>query len=115
MENIPSWVSVHFVRHVHAQPFVKSQRNDRQSNYDRAKAPQDSPVNMIFDVNAEELMVIMNKRLCAQASKETQNVARIMRDLVLEKCPEFEGLLIPMCEYHGGTCHEMYPCGRCAK
>ena len=115
MKDIPSWVSVHFVRHVHAQPFVKSQRNDRQSGYDRNKAPQDSPVNMIFDVNAEELMVIMNKRLCSQASKETQNVARIMRDLVLEKCPEFEGLLIPMCEYHGGVCHEMYPCGRCAK
>ena len=24
----------------------------------------------------------------------------------------FKGLLVPMCEYHGGVCHEMYPCGR---
>lgn len=115
MEDIPSWVSVHFCRHVHAQPFVKSQRNDRQTDYDRNKAPQDSPVNMIFDVNAEEFMVIMNKRLCGQASTETRRVAEIMRDAVIEKCPEFEGLLVPMCEYHGGVCHEMYPCGRCAK
>ena len=29
LEDIPSWVSVHLVRHVHAQPYVKSQRNDR--------------------------------------------------------------------------------------
>ena len=115
MKDIPSWVSVHFCRHVHAQPFVKSQRNDRQSSYDRTKAPQDSPVDMIFDVNAEELMVIMNKRLCAQASAETRNVARIMRGLVLQKCPEFEGFLEPMCVYHGNVCHEMFPCGRCEK
>lgn len=115
MEDIPSWVSVHFCRHVHAQPYVRSQRNDRQRSYDRNKAPQDSPVDMIFDVNAEELMVVMNKRLCSQASAETRNAARIMRDLVLQKCPEFEGFLVPMCEYHGGTCHEIFPCGRCEK
>lgn len=30
---------------------------------------------------------------------------------VLELFPEFEGLLVPMCEYHGGVCHEMHPCG----
>lgn len=115
IEDIPSWISVHCCRHVHAQPYVRSQRNDRQSDYDRNKAPQDSPVNMIFDVNGEELMVIMNKRLCAQASKETQEVARMMRDLVLEKCPEFEGMLVPMCEWHGGVCHEIFSCGRCPK
>ena len=33
LENIPSWVSVHLCRHVHAQPFVRSQRNDRQTDY----------------------------------------------------------------------------------
>ena len=58
LEDVPSWVSVHLVRHIHAQPYVKSQRNDRQADYDRTKAPQDSPVNMIWDMNAEELMTI---------------------------------------------------------
>ena len=28
LEDIPSWVSVHLVRHIHAQPFVRSQRNE---------------------------------------------------------------------------------------
>ena len=48
IEDIPSWVSVHLCRHIHAQPYVKSQRNDRQSKYDRGKAPQDAPVSMIW-------------------------------------------------------------------
>ena len=112
-EDIPFWVSVHFCRHVHAQPYVRSQRNDRQSDYDRNKAPQDAPVNMILDVNAEELMTIMNKRLCSKASEETRRVAELMREEVLKRCPEFSGFLVPMCDYHGGVCREMVPCGRC--
>lgn len=115
LEGIPSWVSVHLCRHVHAQPYVKSQRNDRQSDYDRNKAPQDSPVSMIWDLNAEELMVIANKRLCAQASEETRQIVRQMCDLVIEKCLEFGTVLVPMCEYHGGVCHEMYGCGKYGK
>jgi len=113
MEDIPSWVSVHLVRHVHAQPYVKSQRNDRQSDYDRNKAPQDAPVNMIWDTNAEELMVIANKRLCMQASKETRDVVQEICNQVIHRCPEFDRLLVPMCDYRGGVCHEMKPCGRC--
>lgn len=115
IEALPSWVSVHLCRHVHAQPYVKSQRNDRQSNYDRNKAPQDSPVNMIWDMNGEELLIIANKRLCAQASAETQAVVWQMCQQVITFCPEFEPFLVPMCEYHGGVCHEMKPCGRCSK
>lgn len=109
---IPSWVSVHFARHVHSQPYISSQRNDRQEEYDRDTAPQNAPVKMIFDVNAEELMTIMNKRLCMQASKETRYVVQLMRKEVLKYCPEFEGFLVPMCVYHGGVCHEMFPCKR---
>ena len=109
---IPYWVSVHLCRHVHAQPYVRSQRNDRQDEYDRNGAPQDAPVNMILDVNAEELMVIANKRLCNQASPETRAVVRRMCDLVEKRCPEFMGLLVPMCGYCGGVCHEMHTCGR---
>ncbi len=112
LEDIPSWVSVHLCRHIHAQPYVKSQRNDRQSQYDRNAARQDEPVSMIWDMNAEELMTIANKRLCFKASAETREVVQKMCDLVSLVCPVFEPFLVPMCEYHGGTCHEMQPCGR---
>lgn len=107
---LPYWVSVHLCRHIHAQPFVRSQRNDRQSDYDRKKAPQDEYVRMIWYMNAEELMVIANKRLCRQASEETTEIVRMMCDEVMKVCPEFEGLLVPMCQYQGGVCHEIFPC-----
>ena len=107
---LPYWVSVHLCRHIHAQPFVESQRNDRQSEYDRNKAPQDESVKMIWYMNAEELMIIANKRLCNQASEETRQIVKMMCDEVLNVCPEFDGLLVPMCQYQGGKCHEMFSC-----
>ena len=106
----PYWVSVHLCRHVHAQPYVGSQRNDRQNEYNRNDAPQNAPVTMLWHMNAEELMVVANKRLCNQASKETRQVVQAMCDEVMDVCPEFEGLLVPMCVYHNGKCHEMFPC-----
>ena len=108
----PYWVSVHLCRHIHAQPYVRSQRNDRQSDYDRNAARQDEPVQMIWDMNAEELMVIANKRLCQKAAPETREVVEEMCALVVEKCPVFYAFLVPMCEYNG-MCHEMQPCGKC--
>lgn len=109
---IPYYLSVHLCRHVHSQPYVKSQRNDRQSEYDRNKAPQDALVCMIWDLNCETLLNVANKRLCSLASQETREVVQEMCRLVIEKCPEFEDVLVPMCEYHGNVCHEMFPCGR---
>ncbi len=108
---IPYWVSVHLCRHIHAQPFVRSQRNDRQADYDRNSAPQNAPVTMLWHMNAEELMTIANKRLCNQASLETRQVVQAMCDEVLLICPEFKGLLVKQCQY--GRCHEMYPCWGC--
>lgn len=112
LSDIPYWVSTHLARHTHAQPYIRSQRNDRQDDYDRNTAPQDAPVNMIWTMNAEELMVIANKRLCNKAAPETREVVSQMVMQVLGVCPEFSGFLAPMCQYHGGVCHEMFPCGR---
>lgn len=112
ISDLPSWVSVHLCRHVHAQPYVRSQRNDRQSECDRNGARQDAPVNMIWDINAEELMVIANKRLCNMASPETQEVVKQMRQLVIARCPEVGMFLVPMCEYTG-DCKEIG--GGCGK
>ncbi len=110
--NVPYWVSVHLCRHhVGCQPYVQSQRNDRQSRYDRNSAPQSAPVNMIWTMNAEALMTIANKRLCYSASTETRNVVHQMCRLVTTQCPEFADELVPACEYNG-VCHEMNCCGR---
>lgn len=112
MEDIPYFASVHLARHVHSTPFVQSQRNDRQDKYDRNKAPQDSPVRMCYLCNAEELMVIANKRLCMKADPTTRKLVQMMCDEVLKTNPEFSGLLEPMCSYLNGSCREFEPCGR---
>lgn len=108
---LPYWVSVHLCRHIHAQPYVRSQRNDRQGNYDRNSARQDAQVSMIWDMNAEELITIMQKRLCRKAAEETREIAAKMREQVESACPEFKGLLAPACYWQGGLCMEMQPCG----
>ena len=110
IQDIPSNTSVHLCRHVHAQPYVSSLRNDRQDVMNGDEAPRNTPVNMILDVNAEELMVIANKRLCNKASEMTRNVVAMMCEEVKKVTPEIGGYLTPMCKYNGGICHEMKPC-----
>ena len=112
IRDVPYWVSVHFVRHhVGFQPYVQSQRNDRQSEYDRTKAPQDAPVTMRITLNAEALLTLSNKRLCMKASPETREVVQRMCNLAEKVMPELKGLLVPMCEYNH-ACYEIKSCGR---
>ena len=110
IEDIPSNIATHLARHVHAQPFVGSLRNDRQDEFDGDAARRDTPVDMIFYCNAEELMTVANKRLCHKAAEKTREAVRLMCEAATEAMPELKGLLIPMCEYRGG-CHEINGCG----
>ncbi len=112
--DIPYWVSVHYVRHKYGvEHYVKSQRNDRQNEYDRNAARQDEIVSHIMDVNAQELIYIAHKRLCGKAAEETREVMRIIVDKVLETNPEFKMFLVPDCIHNGNSCHEITPCGTC--
>lgn len=122
LESIPYWVACELRTHVHDMPYVadfgvyiRSQRNDRQNKYDRSTASQSAPVDMIIDCNAEQIQILANKRLCAKASAEARAVVMQMCYLAEEKCLEFKGLLVPMCEHCGGVCHEFEPCGRCSE
>ena len=117
ISDLPYWVSTELSRHHEGcQPYIKSQRNDRQSEYDRNTARQDAPVDMIWDLNAEALMTIANKRLCLKATPEAREVVADMCELAEEACPELHGLLVRACEFYGG-CHEMnpYDCGWMSK
>lgn len=101
----PYYVSIHLARHVHAQPYIRSQR----SNPSRGAARQDEPVEMIYDVNAQELMAVAEARLCNKADPLTRALVRDMCRKVEAVCPEFWGLLGPMC-CTVGSCREMQPC-----
>ena len=110
IENIPSNTSVHLCRHIHAVPFVESLRNDRQTKMDGDAARRDTPVNMLYMVNAEELMIIANKRLCGKASANTRKVVKAMCDEAVKVCPMLNDFLVPMCHYCH-ECKEVEPCG----
>ena len=108
---VPYWVSVHFCRHKFGvEHYVTSQRNDRQSNYDRNAAPQDAMVTHIMDVNAAELIQMARMRLCSQAAPETQVAMLRICDAVVATNPEFSPFLTPKCIAHGG-CNEFKGCG----
>ena len=109
---VPYYVSVHFVRHfIGVSHFVQSQRNNRQNNYDRTKAPQDALVSHIMYVNAQELMFMARRRLCTQADPFTRKVMEEICKQVIKLCPEFEGCLVPNCVYRNGRCDEFNCCG----
>ena len=112
IEDMPYWLHVELVRHhVGIEKYVKSQRDDRNNNeISRDKKPQDAPVNVIIDLNAETLMTLMNKRLCGAASKRMQEFMYTIRKLVIETNPEFEEFLVPMCKYVH-ECKEFKSCG----
>lgn len=112
IKDIPSNTATHLARHVHAVPFISSLRNDRQERMDGDAARRDTPVDMIYYVNAEELMIIANKRLCMRAAEKTREAVQLICDEAIKAMPELEGLLVPMCDYHGGVCHELKGCGR---
>lgn len=108
---IPYFVSVHLVRHkIGIEHYVQSQRNDRQTNYDRELAPQNSLVSHIIEVNAEQLMFIARRRLCGQADATTRYVVAQMCIEVIKANPEFKEFLKPMCHYRH-ECPEFKPCG----
>lgn len=108
MKDIPYCNSVHFVRHKFGvEHYVRSQR----SNKERGNEPQNAPVNHIMDINAQALIFMARKRLCYKADKTTRDIMIMIRDKVIEKCPEFKDFLQPECIYRGGFCHEFKSCG----
>lgn len=108
-KNIPYWVAMHWKTH-HWESRVNSQRNDRQKEYDRTKAPQDVPVDFIGDANVQNLIDTWRKRLCRQASPETRAYAEDFKEALREQEPEAASVLVPNCVYRG-FCPEMNPCG----
>lgn len=106
--DIKYWVAMHWKTHVW-ESRVDSQRNDRQSRYDREKAPQDAPVDFIGDPNIQNTIDTWRKRLCFQASKETRQYAEDFKVVLYDYEPEWSGVLVPNCVYRGG-CPEMTSC-----
>ena len=107
--NIKYWVAMHWKTH-HWESRVDSQRNDRQSRYDRESAPQDALIDFIGDPNVQHTIDTWRKRLCRMASSETREYAEDFKRVLREVEPEWSDVLVPNCVYRCG-CPEPTTCG----
>ena len=108
-KGIKYWVSTEWSRHKF-EKFIKSQRNDRQKQYDRNGARQDTAVDFDGYANAQNLIDAWRKRLCFQATQEARELAEDFKKELSKHQPELAGVLVPNCIYRGG-CPEFHPCG----
>lgn len=109
--DIPNYVSVHLVRHIHAQPFVSTSRPDIDGKQiPREEQKKSDPVNLRLFLNAQEILHISRVRLCNKAERETR---RIWNEVIAELYkiePELANACIPNCIYRG-FCPEFESCG----
>ena len=109
-KDLPYWVSVHLVRHKYGiEHFVKTQRSDR-TGADRNALPQGALVIHECEANAQALISISRKRLCACASPETRQAWQLVKEKVRECEPELAECMVKECIYRG-FCPEMFGCG----
>ncbi len=108
LEDVPTFVSVHLVRHVTIVPFVTSKRDDRGGDKTEDRY---TPVDMRFWCNAEALLNMAAKRLCYKASPETQDVMLRIQAETRKLDPALANHMVPACARQGGYCREPFPCG----
>ena len=109
--DIPYYVSVHLVRHVHAQPFVSTSRPDIDGNQlPREEQKKSDLVNMRLFLNAQEIIHISRVRLCGKAEFTTRNTWREVINELRKTEPELANACVPSCFYRG-FCPEIKSCG----
>ena len=109
--DIPNYVSVHLVRHVHAQPFVSTSRPDIDGKQiPREEQKKIDPVNMRLFLNAQEIIAISRARLCTKAEKETRRIWGEVVSQLKDIEPELAAACVPNCIYRG-HCPEIQSCG----
>ena len=106
--DVPTFVSVHLVRHVTTIPFVRSMRTDRGGD---GSEDRYTLVNHRFIANAESLLHIARRRLCFKASPETREVVIGIKEVIRDIDPDLAHYMVPNCQYRGGICPEPKPCG----
>lgn len=108
-KDLPYWCSVHFSRHsIGIHHIVSSQRNDIQKEYNRKKAPQDSPVNHRCVANAASIISISQKRLCLTASSETRTAWGLFLNELEKVSPEIVKLCVKPCIFRNRICPELF-------
>jgi hypothetical protein len=103
------WSAMHWKTHIWRSR-TNTQRNDRQSDYDRNKAPQDMIVEFIGDPNLQHLIDTWRKRMCYMADPYTREHAEDFKIVLRDYEEEASDALVPNCIYRCG-CPESPGCG----
>ena len=90
--NIPTYVSVHLVRHkIGVEHFVKSNRRSNEV------VTRDTPVNHLIVANAQAIINMARVRLCGKADVKTQEVMREIVKVIANADPWLAEFLMPTC------------------
>jgi hypothetical protein len=109
--DIPRFVSDHFVRHVHAQPFVSTGRSDTGvANLPRDEQRMTDLYNTRLFLNAQEIIAISKLRLCGKAESTTRKVWGMVISELARQEPILAAACVPQCLYRG-FCPEAKSCG----
>lgn len=109
LQEIPTFVSVHLVRHkIGVEHFVQSMRDDRGGSSSQ-EVTRLTPVNHGMEINAQTLIQIAKKRLCYKSHKTTVAVFRKMTKAIAEVDSELVKWMVPECASKG-YCPEFSEC-----
>lgn len=109
MFDIPTFVSVHLVRHTAGVThYVKSNREDRIGY--TGDLGRNQPVNHAMLINAEALINMSRKRLCSGAHEKTIEAMQTIKDAVALVDPYLPKYMVRECEFRNGYCPELKCC-----
>lgn len=113
---VPTFVSVHFVRHkIGVEHWVGSNRDDRGGD---GEANRLTPVMHKMEANAQALIDMARKRLCWQASPETREAMHEIQyrlSALGGLSHDMANAMGPECWYRFGYCVELKCCGKWPK
>ena len=110
MRDIPTFVSVHLVRHKFGvEHFVESNRDDTKK--DSGIVDRNTLVNHAMLINAQALINMARKRLCSKTHTSTLLVMAYICSEVQIVDKDLAEYLVPDCVYRGG-CNELKSCKR---
>ena len=110
MRDIPTFVSVHLVRHKFGvEHFVESNRDDTKK--DSGIVDRNTLVNHAMLINAQALINMARKRLCSKTHTSTLLVMAYICSEVQIVDKDLAEYLVPECVYRGG-CNELKSCKR---
>ena len=103
MIGIPTFVSIHFVRHkIGVEHFVQTNRDDRGGE----EADRWTPIKHSMKINAEALINMARKRLCLTSHKETVKIMSLIKQKIYKADWALAQFMVPDCVYRGGICKE---------